>query len=220
MTHQAALTLSLPVIVALGVAVSDAHADDCALLPRQEMRIRLTVPDAYTQAGPTIKSIVSSTWEREGIRLSWREGTVQPDAWSGVDVWIAAIPGMPVKREGGVLAELLFNAGTPRRLIRLSVDAVTAWVLPRSAWWLHTTPGTLVRQGWDPSQRVPRALGRVAAHELGHFLLGSPAHAPAGLMRASYDRPGHLVDRSGTFTLDSSNRERLRERLVDSAQCR
>jgi hypothetical protein len=219
MTHPAALTLALPVIVSLGLAVPDAHADDCALLPRHEMRIRLTLPDAHAQAAPAIKSIVSRTWEREGVRFSWREGTVPPDAWSGVDVWIAAIRGMPVKREGGVLAELLFNAGTPRRLIRLSVDAVTAWVLPRRAWWLHTTPGTLVRLGWDPGERVPRALGRAAAHELGHFLLGSPAHAASGLMRASYDRPGRLVDRSGAFTLDPSNRERLRERLLDSAQC-
>ena len=40
-----------------------------------------------------------------------------------------------------------------------------------------------------------QALGRVVAHELGHFLLGTTTHAPEGLMRAHY-RPEDLVDSS------------------------
>jgi hypothetical protein len=219
MTHPAALVLSVPVLVTFGMAAPDARAADCALLPRHVMEVRLTLANGHAHAAPTVKSIVSRTWEREGIRFSWHEGQVGPDAWSGVDVWIAAVRGMPVRRGGGMLAELLFNAGTPRRMIRLSLDAITAWVLPRRAWWLHSAPGILVRLDWDPSRRLPYALGRTAAHELGHFLLGSPDHAPTGLMRARYEQPGRLAEESGDFALDASNRERLRERLLDGAQC-
>jgi hypothetical protein len=38
-------------------------------------------------------------------------------------------------------------------------------------------------------QLLSRALGRVLAHEIGHFLLRFPAHAAAGLMAAQ-----HTVD--------------------------
>jgi hypothetical protein len=40
-----------------------------------------------------------------------------------------------------------------------------------------------------------QALGRVVAHELGHFLLGTNTHTPEGLMRVHY-RPEDLVDSS------------------------
>ena len=54
--------------------------------------------------------------------------------------------------------------------------------------------------GWSvallpPSRReafLGRALGRVFAHELGHVLLGTRAHAAAGLMRATFS-PADLV---------------------------
>ena len=32
-----------------------------------------------------------------------------------------------------------------------------------------------------------RIIGRVAAHELGHYLLADPRHQPTGLMRARFD---------------------------------
>lgn len=31
---------------------------------------------------------------------------------------------------------------------------------------------------------IARVLGRVLAHEIGHYVLRSPGHAPSGLMRA------------------------------------
>jgi len=35
---------------------------------------------------------------------------------------------------------------------------------------------------------MPLILGDVMAHELGHLLLGTNSHSPAGIMRANWDR--------------------------------
>jgi hypothetical protein len=59
-----------------------------------------------------------------------------------------------------------------------------------------------------------RALGRVLAHEIGHFLLGSPAHARHGLMRAAFDgRQLSEWSRRG-FELHDAALPRLRARLA------
>lgn len=44
-----------------------------------------------------------------------------------------------------------------------------------------------------------RVLGRVVAHEVGHFLLASREHAPAGLMRASHRLEHLLAPAHATF---------------------
>ena len=55
-------------------------------------------------------------------------------------------------------------------------------------------------------------LGSVAAHELGHLLLGTNAHATTGLMRARWERPQleHFTEGSLVFLDDQARR--LRER--------
>jgi hypothetical protein len=59
-----------------------------------------------------------------------------------------------------------------------------------------------------------RALGRVLAHEIGHFLLGSPTHTRGGLMRAAFDgRQLSEWSRRG-FELHDTALPRLRARLA------
>jgi hypothetical protein len=64
---------------------------------------------------------------------------------------------------------------------------------------------------WPPALReriLGRGLGRVIAHEIGHYLLGA-RHAPTGLMRAlQYTDELFAVPRTG-FTLSRSERRRL-----------
>ena len=51
-------------------------------------------------------------------------------------------------------------------------------------------------------QALGRIIGRAVAHEIGHFLLASPAHASNGLMRAALD-PEHMVN-PGTDALQAA----------------
>jgi hypothetical protein len=49
---------------------------------------------------------------------------------------------------------------------------------------------------------MPTLLGRAIAHEIGHLLLGTRAHAPAGVMRAAWSRDAlrHSTPREWRFT--------------------
>jgi hypothetical protein len=60
---------------------------------------------------------------------------------------------------------------------------------------------------------IARALGRVLAHEIGHRLLGFPAHDRTGLMRPAF-RPGELREPGRQhFTLTSIGISQLDRRL-------
>jgi len=214
-------------IVLLVVAVlfaSPAHADDCPTLPRPLMRIRLTVTSsAVRDAAPVIKQVVEHVWQPEGIRVQWVEGAVTPDAWSGIDAWIAAIPGLriasDIASDSGAMGEVLFADGMPRRMIRLSIDAAIDWVRRDQAARFGTSTRVLNLTLGDTARLVPYALGYAAAHELGHFVLGSAAHAKSGVMEATFEGAHRLLRTSAPLQLDRLNEARLRERLDEGASC-
>jgi hypothetical protein len=59
-------------------------------------------------------------------------------------------------------------------------------------------------------QIIARALGRALAHELGHFVLRSPHHAPSGLMRARQHASALADPSRKAFVLTDVDRARLR----------
>jgi hypothetical protein len=63
---------------------------------------------------------------------------------------------------------------------------------------------------------VARALGRAAAHELGHYLLASREHARRGLMRARFNADELVSDYGAAFRLEDSDRQALAIRLRDA----
>jgi len=75
----------------------------------------------------------------------------------------------------------------------LTHAAPAVWVHPEA---VGTVIGLdrLCPTDWTASERkgFARALGRVAAHEVVHALLGSPRHASIGLMSSSLQRPALL----------------------------
>jgi hypothetical protein len=56
---------------------------------------------------------------------------------------------------------------------------------------------------------LSRALGRALAHELGHYLLKSPAHEAIGLMRAARPSSDFFSPSRAGFELTADSRERL-----------
>ncbi|MGE0464653.1 MAG: hypothetical protein AB7Q16_25075 [Vicinamibacterales bacterium] len=213
------------VLLAFAVLLaSPAHADECSTLPRSLMHIRLTVTSSPVRdAAPVIKQIVDQVWRREGMRVEWVEGAVPPDAWNGIDAWIAAIPGLRIasatSNDSGALGEVLFTDGVPRRMIRLSIDAAIDWVRRDQAARFGTSTRVLNLTLGDTARLVPYALGYAAAHELGHFVLGSPAHAKSGVMQATFEGAHRLLQPSAPLQLDRDTRARLRERLDEAASC-
>jgi len=57
-------------------------------------------------------------------------------------------------------------------------------------------------------------LGHVAAHEIGHLLLGTNSHAPSGIMRARWES-GELVSASkGTLFFSAAESRQMRNKLA------
>jgi hypothetical protein len=71
--------------------------------------------------------------------------------------------------------------------------------------------GSDLRLGADAlrAQGVARALGRALAHELGHFVLRSPHHAEAGLMRPQHHASALADSSRKGFDLTPFDRARL-----------
>jgi hypothetical protein len=103
-----------------------------------------------------------------------------------------------------VLGEVV-SLGSPGAVAIVSIQRaeglVMAWRRP-----------ALVAPSYHQDQ-VGLVLGRVVAHEIGHYLLNSREHAPTGLMRETFEI-GQLVNRrSGTFDLDAPTMAWLQDRL-------
>jgi hypothetical protein len=105
---------------------------------------------------------------------------------------------------GGRLGAIRFcDGGVPEPVITLDSAAVRALLATTRARVWQGSPAT-----------VGRALGRVLAHEIGHFLLAFPAHTQSGLMRASFNT-GELSELARwSFALDAALLDRLRARLT------
>jgi hypothetical protein len=125
----------------------------------------------------------SVVWRPYGVLLL----NVTPDAHACLSVAVQDGPVAAVPKEASLvpLGAVRFGAdGTPRREIRLSIGSTEALLRhPASPIASSDIPGVV------HDQLLGRALGRVLAHEIGHFLLRFPAHVAAGLMAAQ-----HTVD--------------------------
>ena len=132
----------------------------------------------------------SRIWAAAGLTFDWARATparpLRPDQ---VLVMVREhLPGRPhadlrVRGRHTLGRVIRVSADQPSRLIELALPAVTRSVLDQSLFGrpVHDLP---------PVARdvaVGRALGRVLAHEIGHWLFGRE-HTPHGLMRASITR--------------------------------
>jgi hypothetical protein len=132
----------------------------------------------------------SRIWAPAGITFDWARSTptraARPDeVMVMVRERLAGRPntGLRVNRRHTLGRVILVTPDRPSRVIELLLPAVTTSVHGQTLF------GQLIRDLPAASRErvLGRALGRVLAHEIGHWLFGR-AHTPAGLMRASIKR--------------------------------
>ena len=196
-------------------AAGPTAAKDCAALPHAHMRLRVTTSDsALVDAGATIRAIVSTTWQPYGLTFDWADDPVGGVAPSRVDAWIAAVRGGPAKYERADLGRVLFDHDVPRPLILISIDAVIAWVQRLQASRFQTETVFPRPTLGDTAALSVRALGHVAAHEIGHDVLGRQSHAASGLMAAVWKWDAIRAARwlkLDALPLDAANEIRLNQ---------
>jgi len=211
-------------VVSLSLTVSGtAHAADCATLPRAHMRLRVTTSASpLGEPADTIRTIVTETWRPYGLTFEWLDDPGGGGAPGRVDAWIAAVRGGAVEFDGGDLGRVLFDQNVPRPLILISIDGVIAWVQRQQAARFQTS--TVFRQPTlgETAALAARALGHVAAHEVGHAVLGRQSHADSGLMAAVWTWDPLRAERwlkLDALPLDAANAARLKSRLAESSAC-
>jgi hypothetical protein len=198
------------------LTVLSQPAPTCSETPEAVLRARLTVASGpFESAAPVIREVVEEVWRNEGLTIVWPDAPVE-NAWDGIDVWIAVTFGVSSTAGKGAMGFVRFHDGVPSPLLQISIDVALAWARHHHAAAFKVSPASI-----SPMEMLPvvgRALGYAAAHEVGHFVLASTAHASTGLMRANYSRPSDVWTPSA-WQLDAGSRATLSERLRRRCGC-
>jgi hypothetical protein len=163
----------------------------------------------------TMLQEADAIWRAHGVAVvaaTPDQAITPPTAEVRLDVRLdrpAPRPTAPLRRAR--LGAILFDHdNAPATTLTIDVAAVESTVA-RTRW------GGRPFDLWPPAWRetfVGRALGRVLAHELGHYLLASRVHTADGLMRASFDGDELLRPARGSFAIATRDLPRLRARLA------
>jgi hypothetical protein len=184
--------------VVLWLSPLSAEAARCADTARSGVTLHFV--DRAGLAAPAetmLQTQVVDIWREANVDVRWApapSGETFESPVGAAGVYVIVLPEIPRRlaaagaaREG--LAIIRFSEGQALRHVYASVGAVNR-VLTRDLARprLGMLPPAVLEQG------TGRALGRAVAHEIGHYLTNSPAHAPRGLMRA-WHRSSELVAR-------------------------
>ena len=172
------------------------------------IHLRVDPSISATRITDRLRDEAGAIWQPYGIRLEWTEAAPEP-ATNGLSLEASLereFDGRRPMQWPTVLGQVLLEPDAPNwRQIRVSFDATRSVLL--------RTMGRSTMNGLVRDRELAAALGRVLAHEIGHVLLGTPAHEQAGLMRAAF-RVAELAERPRTpFRLTCSGVDRLNSRL-------
>lgn len=204
--HAIALTAALAAVtVALPRNVGAAAT---APSPLFSLTALLTVaPDLPTLSRSVLISEAERIWRREGVALRWPR--VRGDAPTA-PLRILVISRREAVTSGTAgewrVGELVPHAGQ-RALAIASIAGAERVVVEAS------NRMQLVDKPEFAQYRLGVVLGRAVAHEIGHYLLGTPTHAEQGLMRSAIDAREFADPGADTFALDEAAGHWLRDRL-------
>lgn len=183
--------LLLSMVTARGATASPAPPGGCGAPALRDLRIHLidaagVVPRTLADA----KAEVAKIWSTAGLRLAW---TVAP---MGLEITepgtVVVVVRRALSRHSAVKSDttrgvpdaalgwVLFDGDDKRGLVEVSIDAINAVVMDGVLG--NKSVLTLPRQ--TQKDLLGRGLGRVIAHEIGHWRMGRP-HTRGGLMKAS-----------------------------------
>jgi hypothetical protein len=104
--------------------------------------------------------------------------------------------------------------GRPAPLLFVSLARVTA-VLSTGEFATHAFTAL---PGYVRERLIARAIGRVTAHELGHYLLQSAEHRDHGLMRPEYSASDLIGESSRPFQVEALDRPAIRSEVSAPAR--
>jgi hypothetical protein len=180
------------------------------------VHVALAFQDPAAMADTALRAAVKEAaviWAPYGLVLE-RAGVCDPPDPDTLVLAVDAVADTPPGRLGVVLGAIAFGPdGTPQPRISVFLSEVVRFVA-------DTRVLGASEPEWPRALReeiIGRVVGRVLAHEIGHYVLGQKQHATAGLMRP-LQRSDELVSPSrATFRLSAAEAAQLRARSPDSS---
>jgi hypothetical protein len=189
--------------VCLGPPTAGAAASE-AFAPDRTLCLRLSIEATRPAIDPVaIRHEVAAIWQANGVRVIYADRATRscaPPADRAVLVLVVDGPSaLPARLRSGLsrsaLGATVSHDGVPSNLAMAFADRA-ATAARRS---VTCAPG--------PGACMSRLLARVIAHELGHILLGTGAHASTGLMRATFTASDLALNRPEAYLLTAPERD-------------
>lgn len=191
-------------VMVLAIATTGVGARGAGNAPvRVSMAISADLPAAARR--PLVQE-AESIWRDAGVHIQWVDESGSDTSPRTLRVVVDRRPDPPGHGGNWVVGELLrFDDGAA--LATVSIRHAEAIVQAAGTGAAYVSPDSVVQH------RLGVVLGRALAHEIGHYLRESGAHASQGLMRANF-QPREFTDlRSGTFEVDDASRRLIHQRL-------
>jgi hypothetical protein len=181
-------------------AAGQAPPVACAAQNPRELHIHVRNDAGVSRESLTIAAAEARTiWQGAGLRLIWTFSPAPVDVSDPRTIYIILRKGPGNAHPGGSadvrsradanLGWVNFDSsGRPGRVIQLSFDAIAQ--IARQGTILDRRVATM--PDWMQAPALGRPIGRVIAHELGHWL-GGRGHTGSGLMRTRFG-PSELLD--------------------------
>jgi len=198
---RAVVTLAL--LVSIGVLGVQAEE-------RSGVSVLLTTaPGVSPAARMALMREATGIWARAGIRLVWVSPASRLAGLSLRVVTVDRTGGGANSEDTWVLGQLMRGAGTTA-VAMIALDQVTA----------IATRARSTRAASDADQRLGLVLGRIIAHEIGHYLLAASPHQNEGLMRARFAETELTDPLSTTFELNAPMKAFAHSTLVNGLPAR
>jgi hypothetical protein len=126
-----------------------------------------------------------------------------------LSVRLAGVPHRS-RAAAGAFGSIQFVGGRPEPIVFLHYEAIRRAIADSVAFGLR-------EEQWPPALRdrvLGQIVGRVLAHEIGHFVLRSPRHASRGLMRPIQFMPELIAGTGELFGLTPEDLNLLRTALT------
>jgi len=156
------------------------------------LQVTLVFQGSLPIADPIVRTAVQEAaviWAPYGLALNRAPAACDSAPSDTLVVAVNAAERVSPGRVGVVLGEVAFRPdGMPEPRVSLFLNALLTLIadtraMSLAAWQSPRALRDLI---------VGRAVGRVLAHEIGHYILATRTHGPAGLMR-SWQRSDELV---------------------------
>ena len=178
--------------------------------PRVHLVLNVEAPAIPPRVVAEAVAEAASIWSRYGVAVVPQESTPLSSRAAGTIALAVVVASQHADRLVAPLGAIGFSPeGEPGNVITIYYEDLIRFSR-------HLGAITSPEPEW-PSGKIEqvagRVLGRVLAHELGHFLLRSPSHATSGLMRSVQSAPDLCLGTTSHFLLSDAEVERL-DRLL------